>query len=80
MRTVVQGGTVVTAAGAGPADVLVEDERVVAVAATGSELSRVTGRDEVGHVGFYEIGISELDVSVVEGTAKCLDGIMHALC
>ena len=46
----------------------------------GSELSRVTGRDEVGHVGFYEIGISELDVSVVEGTAKCLDGIMHALC
>src|SRR5579863_6326199 len=39
MRTVIAGGTVVNATGSVPADVLVEDERVVAVAAPGSDIA-----------------------------------------
>lgn len=39
MRTVISGGTVVTAVGSSPADVLVEGERVVALAASGSEVA-----------------------------------------
>ena len=36
MRTLIQGGTVVSAAGSAAADVLIEDERVVALAAPGA--------------------------------------------
>ncbi len=43
MRLIVQGGTVVTAGSVATADVLVEDGRILAVAATGSELSRSFG-------------------------------------
>ncbi len=39
MRTVISGGTVVTAVGSSPADVLVEGECIVALAAAGSELA-----------------------------------------
>ncbi|MGH9060831.1 MAG: dihydropyrimidinase, partial [Acidimicrobiales bacterium] len=39
MRLAVTGGTVVSATGSAPADVLVEDEAVVALVAPGSELA-----------------------------------------
>jgi len=39
VRTLISGGTVVSSTGAEPADVLVEDERIVALAAPGSELA-----------------------------------------
>ena len=37
MRTVISGGTVVSPTGAQAAEVLIEDERIVALAAPGSE-------------------------------------------
>ncbi len=43
MRLIVQGGTVVTAGSVALADVLIEDGRILALAATGSELSRSFG-------------------------------------
>lgn len=45
MRTLISGGTVVSPTGAQAADVLVEDERVVAIVSPGSELSTAFGAD-----------------------------------
>jgi len=49
MRTLIKNGTVVSAEGASALDVLVDDERVLALAAGGSELARSwqTGADRV---------------------------------
>jgi len=40
MRTLIRGGTLVTADGASPTDVLVEDEKVAALAASSSGISQ----------------------------------------
>jgi dihydropyrimidinase len=48
MRTIIRGGTVVTAAHAGPADVLIEGEEIAAVGAVGD-----VGADEIDARGCY---------------------------
>ena len=55
-RTLIRNGLVVTAAEETPADVLIEDERVVALAATGSPVaSSWTADIEIDATGCYVV-------------------------
>ncbi len=51
MRTLIRGGTVVTATGAGPADVLIEDQKIGAVVDPGLTDSLLPGADRVIDAG-----------------------------